>query len=33
MDYKDKIIKILEKADESKLRQIYYFLRGFLGVA
>nr|DAO63500.1 MAG TPA: putative DNA-binding domain protein [Caudoviricetes sp.] len=30
MDYKEKIIKLLEKMDSRKLKIIYHFVRGIL---
>lgn len=31
MDYKALIIEMLDKADERKIKLVYFFLRGLLG--
>lgn len=32
MDYKKYIIGMLEKLDERRLRHVYFFIRGLLGI-
>ena len=32
MDYKKYIIKLLEELDERRLRYVYFFIRGLLGI-
>lgn len=32
MNYKKAIIKMIDTADETQLRKIYHFIKGFLGL-